>query len=106
MQAVACHQEMCQTSVELEPAVAVDQPLKECNNIKCTTADTFMLSYFHHKCFRLSMIYVILAFFPRNFKLVHLMPINFLDPLSLLNTKIKSVKIHCFIIIVTLIVFV
>jgi hypothetical protein len=52
------------------------------------------------------MIYVILAFFPRNFKLVHLMPINFLDPLNLLNTKIKSVKIHYFIIIVTLIVFV
>jgi hypothetical protein len=104
VQAVACQQEICQTSVELgvpevqaelDPAVVVDQPLKkltkvpiflhsdtgvldsikldfvkhltflikECKNIKCTIADSFMLSYFYHKCFRLSMIYVILAFF-------------------------------------------
>jgi hypothetical protein len=86
----ACHQEVCQTSVELEPVVAVDQPLKrltkvpmflhsntgvldsikldfvkhltllikECTNNKCTTADSFMLSYFHRKCFSLSMIYI------------------------------------------------
>jgi hypothetical protein len=33
------------------------------------------------------------------------MPINFLDPLNLLNTKTKSVKIHYFIITITLIVF-
>ena len=107
--------------MELDPAVAVDQPLKkltkvpmflhsntgvldsikldfvkhltflikECKNIKCTIADSFMLSYFS-----------------LNFQLGHLMPINFLDPLNLLNTKTKSVKIHYFIITITLIVFV
>jgi hypothetical protein len=33
VQAVACHQEVCQTSVELEPVVAVDQPLKRLTKV-------------------------------------------------------------------------